>query len=167
MAKRGRWAEELPLALWADRTTPKTSTGQTPFSLVYGCEAVIPTEIAVPTARYSLNTEDSNNLELGDSLDLVEELREQASIRLASYQQAVARSYNKNVRVRVFQEGDLVLRKVLQNTKDKSAGKLAPVWEGPYLIDSIVGQGAYRLATLEGKYIPRSWNVQNLKLYHI
>jgi len=43
MTKRGRWAEELPLVLLADRTTPKTSTGRTPFSLVYGCEAVIPT----------------------------------------------------------------------------------------------------------------------------
>ncbi|XP_074316077.1 uncharacterized protein LOC141652473 [Silene latifolia] len=43
--KRGRWAEELPLVLWADRTTPKTSTGQTPYYLVYGCEAVIPAEI--------------------------------------------------------------------------------------------------------------------------
>jgi len=133
MAKRGRWAEELPLVLWADRTTPKTSTGQTPYSLVYGCEAVIPTEVAVPTARYGLNTVDANNAEMHDSLDLVEELREQASIRLASYQHAVARSYNKNVRVRVFQEGDLVLRKVLQNTKDKSAGKLAPVWKDPIL----------------------------------
>ncbi|XP_074283273.1 uncharacterized protein LOC141607826 [Silene latifolia] len=40
--KRGRWAEELSLVLWADRTTPKTSTSQTPYSFMYGCEVVIP-----------------------------------------------------------------------------------------------------------------------------
>ncbi|KAJ0682488.1 putative nucleotidyltransferase, Ribonuclease H [Helianthus annuus] len=48
-AKKGRWAEELPFVLWADRTTVKNATGQTPFSLVFGAEAVIPTEMAIPT----------------------------------------------------------------------------------------------------------------------
>ena len=167
MKKQGRWAEELPLVLWADRTTPKISTGQTPYSLVYGCEAVIPVEITVPTARYNFNTLDNNNTELAFTLDTIEELRDTARIRLASYQQGIARSYNKNVRIRVFQEGDLVLRKVFQNTKDLAAGKLAPIWEGPYMIDSITGQGAYRLVTLEGELIPRSWNAVHLKLYHV
>ncbi|KAJ9561557.1 hypothetical protein OSB04_006717 [Centaurea solstitialis] len=37
---KGKWVEELPSVLWANRTTPRTSTGQTPFSLVYGCEAI-------------------------------------------------------------------------------------------------------------------------------
>ncbi|XP_017224963.1 uncharacterized protein LOC108201178 [Daucus carota subsp. sativus] len=55
---KGRWAEELPWVLWSDRTTPKTSTGQTPFSLVYGTEAVLPTEVMMPTARYGLVTGD-------------------------------------------------------------------------------------------------------------
>lgn len=50
-ARKGKWAEELPRILWANRTTPRISTGQTPFSLVYGCEAVLPAEVAIPTAR--------------------------------------------------------------------------------------------------------------------
>ncbi|KAJ9552166.1 hypothetical protein OSB04_016211 [Centaurea solstitialis] len=48
---KGRWVEELPSVLWANRTTPRTSTGQTPFSLVYGCEAVLPIESQLPIAR--------------------------------------------------------------------------------------------------------------------
>ncbi|XP_074297652.1 uncharacterized protein LOC141628400 [Silene latifolia] len=56
----GKWAEELPLVLWADRTTPKVATGQTPFSLVFGAEAVIPSEVRVPTYRYGCITEDRN-----------------------------------------------------------------------------------------------------------
>ncbi|XP_074299119.1 uncharacterized protein LOC141630149 [Silene latifolia] len=165
--RKGRWAEELPLLLRADRTTPKTSTGQTPYSLIYGCEAVIPAEIHVPTTRCSLNTIEENQPLMQDSLTLAEELRYAAIIRIASYQQTVARSYNKNINIRVFMEGDLVLRKVIPNTKAKNAGKLALTWEGPYLIDSIVGHGAYSLQTLDGEMIPRSWNISHLKLFHV
>ncbi|XP_074291505.1 uncharacterized protein LOC141618303 [Silene latifolia] len=124
--RKGRWAEELPLVLWADRTTPKTATGQTPYSLVYGCEVVIPTEIDIPSARCSLNTVAENTPLMEDSLDLTEELRDPANIRLATYQQTVAKSYNKSVKARVFRIGDLVLRRVFPNTKEENAGKLAP-----------------------------------------
>ncbi|XP_017227992.1 uncharacterized protein LOC108203528 [Daucus carota subsp. sativus] len=109
---KGKWAEELPWVLWADRTTVKTSTGQTPFSLVYGTEAVLPTEVWTPTARYGLQTYGSNQAELAHDLDTVDELREMGKIQLASYQQRVARSYNKHVHIRVFRVGDMVLRKI-------------------------------------------------------
>ncbi|KAL5579016.1 hypothetical protein UlMin_011458 [Ulmus minor] len=49
---KGLWADELPGVLWAYRTTAKTSTGETPFSLAYGTEAVIPVECGIPSARY-------------------------------------------------------------------------------------------------------------------
>ena len=49
-ARRG-WVDELPSILWAHRTMPKTSTGKTPFSLVYGSEAVIPAELGLPSPR--------------------------------------------------------------------------------------------------------------------
>ncbi|XP_074291449.1 uncharacterized protein LOC141618249 [Silene latifolia] len=165
--KQGRWVEELPFVLWAGRTTPKTPTGQTPYSLVYGCQVLIPAEVRVPMSTYNLNNIEANNSLMQDNLILTEELRDAAKIRIASYQQEVARTYDKNVKIRVFREGDLVLRKVFPNKKEKSAGKLAPAWQGPYLIDSIVGQGAYRLPTLEGDMIPRSWNVTHLKLFHM
>ena len=50
---KGRWVEELPNVLWTFRTTPRRSTGETPFSLAYGSEAVIPLEIGLPTLRTS------------------------------------------------------------------------------------------------------------------
>ncbi|XP_071698959.1 uncharacterized protein [Rutidosis leptorrhynchoides] len=49
--KHSGWVDELPKVLWAHRTMYKNSTGETPFSLVYGSEAVIPAEITVPTER--------------------------------------------------------------------------------------------------------------------
>ncbi|KAK1565803.1 hypothetical protein Q3G72_035419 [Acer saccharum] len=56
------------------------------------------------------------------------------ALRAAAYQQKIARCFNKGVRIRSFKEGDLVLRKVTQNTRRCSDGVLALNWEGPYLI---------------------------------
>ena len=41
----GKWAAELPSILWSLRTTPNRSTGYTPFFMVYGAEAVLPTDL--------------------------------------------------------------------------------------------------------------------------
>jgi hypothetical protein len=165
--RAGRWAEELPFVLWADRTTPKRATGQTPFSLVFGTEAVIPAEQNTPTHRYGCTGTDDNLEAMAHDLDTVDELRDRAAIHLAAQKQLVARSYNKRVNVRRFEIGDLVLRKVFPNTKNKDAGKFAAKWEGPYHISEIANNGAYRLIDLDGKEVPRPWNALHLKLYHI
>uniref|UniRef100_A0A803N8R4 Tf2-1-like SH3-like domain-containing protein n=1 Tax=Chenopodium quinoa TaxID=63459 RepID=A0A803N8R4_CHEQI len=87
-------------------------------------------------------------------------------MRMAAYQQEVARSFNKNIRARVFKLGDWVLRKVYENTREVNAGKLAPNWEEPYEIIKVVGNGAYRLRNAKGKEVQRRWNAAHLKLYH-
>ena len=84
-ACKGRWAEELPWVLWSDKTTPKTSTGQTLFSLVYGTEDVLPTEVMMPTARYGLQMPENNQDALVHDIDTVDELKEMAKVRLESY----------------------------------------------------------------------------------
>ncbi|XP_074377967.1 uncharacterized protein LOC141719484 [Apium graveolens] len=71
---KGKWAEELPWVLWLDRTTLKTSTGQTPYSLVYGTEVVLPTEIMMPTSSYGLLTTEMNNKELAHDINIMDEL---------------------------------------------------------------------------------------------
>ncbi|XP_074277707.1 uncharacterized protein LOC141601333 [Silene latifolia] len=92
-----KWAYELPFVLWSDRTTPKVATGQSPFSLVYGAEAVIPSEGQIPTHRYANATEERNQVEMASSLDTIDELRTSAQIRMAAYKQTTTRSYNKNL----------------------------------------------------------------------
>ncbi|KAL5569381.1 hypothetical protein UlMin_025956 [Ulmus minor] len=82
---KGLWADELPGVLWAYRTTAKTSTGETPFSLAYGTEAVIPVECGIPSARYMWIDEDSNRVLLNHSLDAIDELRDKAHLRTALY----------------------------------------------------------------------------------
>ena len=80
-----------------------------------------------------------------ERLDLLEEYREVATIRLAEYQQKLARRYNRGVRVREFSSRDLVLRRVIISMRDTNAGKLAQTWEGQYKITAIAGVGAYYL----------------------
>ena len=48
------WSEKLPFALWAYRTSFRTSTRATPYSLVYGMEAVLSVEIEMGSLRVSL-----------------------------------------------------------------------------------------------------------------
>ena len=117
--------EKLPHVLWTYRTTPRKSTGETPFSITYGVEAVIPLENGFPTMRSSTFTSDGNN-ELKKNLDLIEERRENAMVQLAYYQHKLKQSYDMNVKLRPLTPGDLVLRKVLGNTKNPAWGKLGP-----------------------------------------
>ena len=75
------------------------------------------------------------------------------------------RGYDRNVRPRSFQIGDLVQHKVVTNTRNANDGKLEPNWEGPYKVLSLVGIGAYRLEDISGKPVPRPWNTCNLRKY--
>ena len=88
-----------------------------------------------------------------------------ATIRLASYQHQMKRGYDRNIRPRSFQIGDLVQHKVVTNTRNANDGKLEPNWEGPYKVLSLVGIGAYRLEDISGKLVPRPWNTCNLRKY--
>ena len=65
--------DELPEELWAYRTTAHRSTGISPFALTYGMEAIIPTEIGMPTIRSDVPEQENVELVLKD-LDTVDEL---------------------------------------------------------------------------------------------
>ncbi|XP_070049310.1 uncharacterized protein [Nicotiana tomentosiformis] len=106
--------------------TTKSSTGKTPFSLVYGAEALIPVEIGEPTLRYFQASEEANNEVMFINLKLLDERRNLAHIRMAAQKQRMERYYNRRDNLRYFKVGDLVLRKVTQNTRELNAGKLGP-----------------------------------------
>ena len=136
---KGRWVEEFSHFLWTYRTTPQRSIGETPFSMTYGVEAVIPLEIGFPTLRTSSFNPSSNNELLEKSLDFIEERRESAMIQLAYYQHKLKQGYYANVKLRPLAPDDLVLRKVLGIIKNPAWRKLRPNWEEPYRITSVAG----------------------------
>ena len=163
---KGRWVEELSHIVWTYRTTPHRSTGETPFSITYGAEAVIPLETGFPTLRTSSFTPNNNDELLGKSLDLIEERRKNAMVQLAYYQHKLKQAYDAKVTLRLLAPGDLVLRKVLGTAKNPAWGKLGLNWEGSYRITSVAGIGAYFLEDLDEHVIPHPWNVNNLKMYY-
>ncbi|GKC19485.1 reverse transcriptase domain-containing protein [Tanacetum coccineum] len=98
--ERAGWVDELPNVLWAHRTSLKQSNGETPSSLTYGSEAVIPAEIGMPTHRTMMIREDENENEneLRLNMDLLQERREAAAIREAKYKTKMEQYYNQKVR---------------------------------------------------------------------
>ncbi|XP_075636856.1 uncharacterized protein LOC142609115 [Castanea sativa] len=123
---KGTWLEELPNVLWAYRTTTRTPTGETPFRLTYGTEAVIPVEVGTTSIRREMFHEESNDDQLHVNLDCLDEVREKASDKMTKYQQKMAEYYNKRVKLRRLDIGDLVLCKVTPATRDSTQGKLGP-----------------------------------------
>ncbi|GFS40182.1 hypothetical protein Acr_00g0066980 [Actinidia rufa] len=119
----------------------------------------------LPTIRTEAYNTSHNNEVLARDLDLAEERRENALIRMADYQKQLAKSFNQKVQRREFEVGSLVLRKVVGNTKEPTDGKLAPNWEGPYKIIKLAARSSYYLEDAEAKEILRPWNSNNLQKY--
>ncbi|XP_071709323.1 uncharacterized protein [Rutidosis leptorrhynchoides] len=163
--KRTGWVDELPNVLWAHRTTFKKSTGETPFSLVYGSEVIIPAEILVPTHRVANFDKEVNGEALRENLNLVEERRLMAAIREANNKQQIAKYYNKRVRALSFDVSEWVLRNNDASRAEK-LGKLGPNWEGPYQVVAINAAGSYKLADIEGRTLPNAWHAALLKRYY-
>jgi hypothetical protein len=105
-----RWMKELLSVVWSLRTTPSRATGFSPFFLVYGVEAILPTDLEYGFPRTKAYDDRSNQTSREDSLDQLEEARDVALLHLARYQQSLQCYYARGVRSRGFQVGDLVLR---------------------------------------------------------
>ena len=131
---KGVWLDELPGVLWVYRTIVRTPTGETPFKLAYGSEAVIPAEVHMANHRVMTYQDKDNEEQLHLNLDLIDEVRTDAEHRTAKYKNLMARQYDAMVKPRHFNIGDLVLKKVSLATKNPAHGKLGPNWEGPYRI---------------------------------
>ncbi|RVW86526.1 hypothetical protein CK203_042131 [Vitis vinifera] len=97
------WSEKLPFALWAYRTSFCTSTGATPYSLVYGIEVVLPVEIEMGSLRVTLEQQipeaDWVQARL-DQLNLLYERRLRAADHVHAYQWKMARAFKKLVKPR-------------------------------------------------------------------
>ena len=107
-----------------------------------------------------------NDTRMVGNLDSLEERQDRVSIQLADYQQKLVLRYNRNVKPKECVAGDLVLWKAVRNMKDQSAGKLAPNWEGPYRVTTIVGTGTYYLEDMKERPLPQPCNICNLKKYY-
>jgi hypothetical protein len=115
-SKGGKWIKELPNALWGLRTQPSKPTGQSPYFLVYGSEAILPADViwnSPAVEHYDEGvSEDSRHVDI----DSLEEARCAALIQSARYLEGIRHYHDRNVKKRSFNVGDLVLRRI-QNTE--------------------------------------------------
>lgn len=115
--KKGCWSEELPMGLWSYNTTPRTTTGETPFTLTYVYEAMVPVEVGAGSFRRDNYDAKNNEVNHRIYLDLIEEVRDTAQLKLAAYQQRTHKYFDKKVRARPLKVRDLVLRKMMPNMR--------------------------------------------------
>ena len=132
------WHERIGEALWAYWTTYRTSTHATPYSLVYGIEAVLPLERQIPSLwiaiQERLTNEENTQLRL-EELEALDEKRLEAQQHLECYQAGLSWAFNKKVKPRSFQQGDLVLAVQSPiNTLHKIGNKFTSKWDGPYVV---------------------------------
>ncbi|KAL2247788.1 UNVERIFIED_CONTAM: Gag-Pol polyprotein [Sesamum indicum] len=163
LENKGSWVGELPGVLWAYRTIPRTATGETPFCLVYETEAIIPVEIGEESQRVIQYEPETNRKERSFDLTVIEEKREVAYARILHHKGLMMKSHDRKIRPRQLQVGDLVFKKV---EASKHVGKLEPPWEGPYKVNEIRRRGTYKLQDMQGRDLPRPWNIQNLKKFY-
>nr|GEZ06810.1 hypothetical protein [Tanacetum cinerariifolium] len=122
---------------------------------------VISAEVGMPT--YHTTTVDvvNNDEELRLNLDLLEEHRELAAMNEARSKSKMMKYYNSRVRSVAFQPGDFVYH------SNNASHALRPKWEGPYEVTEALGDGAYKLRSMDETILPRTWNIANLKRFYL
>jgi hypothetical protein len=168
--KPRRWHEVLSEAVWAYRVSKHGAIKATPFELVYGQEAVIPLELSVQANRVMhqdvVSAEEYNNLMM-DEIDNLTENHLKALQEIEKEKLQVAKAYNKRVREKSFQVGELVWKLILPvGLCDKKFRKWSPNWEGPYRVVRIVPGNTYIVEALDGRLIPKALNGKYLKKFH-
>jgi hypothetical protein len=163
-AKGKNWHKELLSVLWALWTNINRATRDTPFSLIYETEAVLPPEIYLKSVRVAhFNPEDQAEARELDA-NLLEERHDTALSNVRKYQAALRRYYNKSVVQRELNIGDLALKK---DIRTKYKHKFSTPWEEPFIIVDVTAPGAYVLAEVDGGMLPNTWNVDQLHKYYV
>jgi hypothetical protein len=127
--------------------------------MVYGSEAVLPTDLEYGAPRVRAYDDQGNQASLEDAVDQLEEACDVTLLHFAKYQQALCRYHHRRVRGRVFSVGDLVLR---LRQDSKGCHKLTPPWEGPFVVAEVLRPSTYKLATADGEVFTNAWNIKQL-----
>jgi hypothetical protein len=162
-----RWHLILYSALWAYRTSVRNATGFTPFQLVYGLEAILPIQCEISSLKLAIDLLPGTSEEEARFLELIQldETRRDAALANEAHKKRVKAQFDKNVKPRVFSEGDLVL--LYDQESDKlGAGKFKSLWMGPYIVKSVLAKGAYELVDYDGIPLAQPRNGLYLKRYY-
>ncbi|XP_066165871.1 uncharacterized protein [Oryza sativa Japonica Group] len=164
MSHDKKWVEELPSVLWDVRITPTTSNKETHFFLVYGSEAMLPTELQYQSTRVQKYSDEDQEEQRNDDVNLLKEHQERVAVRAASYQQALRQYHKKRIRARTLSIDDYILRRVQSQA---GRNKLSPKWEGPYTITQALRPSVFKIADGDGRELANSWNIDQLRKFYV
>jgi len=159
----GRWMKELPAMVWGLRTHASRNTGVSPYFMVYGTEAVFPSDVTFGSPRVENFDQSSADLARELEINCAEEKRLISCLRTTKYLEAVRRYHNRNVKDRSFVVGDLVLK---WKTSQVEAHKLSTPWEGPFVVVEVTRPRSYRLVYPDGTRLPNSWHIDKLRRFY-
>eukprot|EP00253_Pinus_taeda_P007727 PITA_07727 len=149
------WHKSLIFALWADRIMQKASIGTSPFNLVYGKEAMLPTNLVLPSLALVQLIEESpsSSIQLThDQILKLEEEREKAKITHAKHQQIIKSSFDStSSSSKQLQVGDLVLKWDKAHEDKGKHTKFQKMWLGPFQINEKIGHSTLILQDQLGK----------------
>ena len=129
--------------------------------MVYGAKAVLPHELKFGAPRISGYEEEEAEEALHDDKDTADEARDTTIARLEEYQDKLRTYQSSRLRTRTFRKGYIGLRVIQEKVH-----KLAPQWEGPFIISEVIGGGVYRLKNPKtDEDMGNPWNVANLLLF--
>jgi hypothetical protein len=161
------WHKMLFSALWEYRTSVKSTTGFTPFRLVYGVEAILLIECEIPSLKLVVELLPNTSAEEEHLLYLMQldETRRDATLVIEAQKKRVKVQYDKHVKPRVFFEGYLVL--LYEQYRDMlGAGKFKSMWRGPYIVQRVLEKGTYELVDYDGIPLSEPRNGLYLKNYY-
>jgi len=127
--------------------------GVSPYFMVYGAEAVLPSDVVFRLPRVEHFDQSSADHARELEINSVEEKRLASCLQTAKYLEAMRRYYNKNVKDRSFVVSDLVLK---WKTSQEGMHKLSMPWEGPFVVAEVMHPNSYRLAYPDGTSLPNS-----------
>ena len=156
--------------MWAHRISRHGASKVTHFDLVYGQKAVLPIEVNLDAYRLAKQNDisaiDYYN-SMMDNIDEVTDKRMKALKEIERDKLRVARAYNKKVKDRSFQVGDLVWKTILPlGMKSNKFGKWSPSWKGPYRVVKVIFGNSYMMETLQGDRLLRAINGKYLKKFY-
>jgi len=166
-AHKTDWDRKLPSAVHAYNTTEKSTTGRTPYFLVFGQTAVHGIELEVETFRVmaARNGEPTlNPLPRLLAIEELEEYRETALEKTRGVQSKRKEAFDRKLPVdHGIREGDLVL--LYDNRHKDFPGKLHTRWMGPFRVNQIFQNGSIQLEDLQGRWLDTRVNGSRVKKY--
>ena len=150
------------------RTSAWTSIGATPFSLVYGMEVILPVEVQIPSLRIMKEADLSKDEWIQtrlDQLNLIYEKRLAAFCHGQMYQRRMIKDFNKKIKPRAYQTGDLVIKPIIL-LKGDPRGKWNPTYEGPFVVKKVFSGGFMMLTTMDGEDFLDPVNTDIVKKYY-